>query len=173
MISLDDIPTAFEPPADARPSGVVAMIRSIRPSRRAVLRGLVVGAAAAALVPIDWYLTRRAAAAAPGPSDEYLTCPKDYDEEATNWPRGGPAVCAGGWRRGTFPCSGGYHIEGSHYEEGAGYESMRVTTDCHGRNAWRWKGYRCSDAVTNAAFTDGLEYHGVTIAICSLPSGAE
>jgi len=48
------------------------------------------------------------------------------------------------------------------------YESTRLTTNCHGRNAWRWKGFRCSDAVTTAVFEDGSEYTGVTIAACAL-----
>ena len=48
------------------------------------------------------------------------------------------------------------------------YESTRLTTNCHGRNAWRWKGFRCSDAVTTATFDDGTEYTGVTIAACAL-----
>ena len=36
--------------------------RSLRPSRRVILRGMLIGAAAAALVPLDWFLTRRAMA---------------------------------------------------------------------------------------------------------------
>ena len=48
------------------------------------------------------------------------------------------------------------------------YKSTRLTTNCHGRNAWRWKGFRCSDAVTVATFDDGSEYTGITIAACAL-----
>jgi hypothetical protein len=173
MTRLDEIPTAFEPPAQARPSDVVARIRSIRPSRRAVLRGLMIGAAVSALVPIDWYLARREASAQEGGSgnrSEHLTCtPESYTEEANNWPASGPAVCYGGWRRGSYPCSGGYHREGAHSNGGNSYESTRLTTNCHGKNAWRWNGYRCSDAITNVTFADGTEYHGVTIAACELP----
>ena len=51
---------------------------------------------------------------------------------------------------------------------GVDYESTRLTTNCHGRNAWRWKSFRCSDAVTTATFDDGTEYTGVTIAACAL-----
>jgi hypothetical protein len=171
---FDDIPSAATPPEGARPSAVVARIRSLRPSRRTVLRALVVGAAAAALVPFDWYLSRRADAAPadPEPDDksEHLQCaPKRYDEEANNWPSGGPAVCYGGWRRGTYPCSDGYHVEGRHSYDGEELESTRLTTNCHGKNAWRWNGYRCSDAVTDATYPDGTTYHGVTIAACKLP----
>jgi hypothetical protein len=173
MTRLDEIPAAFEPPVQARPSDVVARIRSIRPSRRALLRGLVIGAAATALVPIDWYLTRREASAQDeGGSDrsEHLTCtPASYTEEANNWPSSGPAVCYGGWKRGSYPCSGGYHLEGAHSNGGNAYESTRLTTNCHGKNAWRWNGYRCSDAMTNVTFADGTKYHGVTIAACELP----
>ena len=50
------------------------------------------------------------------------------------------------------------------------YESTRLTTNCHGRNAWRWNGHRCSDAITTAVFDDGSEYTGVTIAACALTS---
>lgn len=171
MTGLDEIPTAFAPPRGARPSAVVARIRAMRPSRRAVLRGLVIGAAATALVPIDWFLARREAAAAPeGDSrSEHLTCaPADYAEEANNWPAGGPAVCYGGFRRGPYPCSDGFHREGSYAAYGESYESTRLTTNCHGKNAWRWNGYRCSDAITVTTFSDGTEYNGLTIAACEV-----
>jgi hypothetical protein len=178
MSRLDEIPTAFEPPADARPSGVVARIRSIRPSRRAVLRGLVIGAAAAALVPLDWYLARRQASAqeSEGGDDksEHLGCaPESYVEESNNWPAGGAAVCYGGWRRGAYPCAEGYHREGTYVQDGDVYESTRLTTNCHGKNAWRWHGHRCSDAVTYATFSDGTEYNGLTIAACRLTEDGE
>jgi hypothetical protein len=177
MTRLDDIPTAFAPPAQARPSAVVARIRAIRPSRRAVLRGLVIGAAAAALVPFDWYLTRRQAAAGPEDEDntsEHLGCvPESYDEEANNWPEDGDALCYGGWRRGSYPCSEGYHREGTYEVDGDSYESTRLTTSCHGKNGWRWRGHRCSDAVTEVYYADGNSYRGVTIAACELPPEAE
>jgi hypothetical protein len=173
MTRLDDIPTAFEPPTGAAPSAVVAHIRSIRPSRRAVLRGLVIGAATAALVPIDWYLTRRGAAAQDvegGDSkSEHTSCtPESYVEETNNWPVSALAVCYGGWRRGAFPCSDGYHREGVYESDGDTYQSTRLTTNCHGKNAWRWKGYRCSDAATYVTFADGSTYSGLTIASCEL-----
>lgn len=173
MTRLDEIPTAFEAPADARPSEMVARIRSIRPSRRAVLRGLMIGAAATALVPLDWYLSRREAAAQDAGTEddrsEHLKCtPESYAEEENNWPASGPAVCYGGWRRGSYPCSDGYHREGTYESHGDTYESTRLTTNCHGRNAWRWNGYRCSDATTRATFADGTTYHGTTIAACDL-----
>ena len=173
MSRLDDIPRAGTPSPGARPSAVVARIRAIRPSRRAVLRALVIGAAAAALVPLDWYLGRRAAAAPddrePDDMSEHLGCaPRRYDEEPNNWPAAGPAVCYGGWRRGRYPCEDGFHLEGHHEWDGEELESTRLTTDCHGRNAWRWNGYRCSDAITNVVYPDGTTYHGLTIAACRL-----
>lgn len=176
MTRLDEIPTALEPPAGARPSDVVARIRAARPSRRAVLRGLLIGAAASALVPLDWYLARREASAAPsgGTDDrsEHLTCaPESYAEEANNWPASGPAVCYGGFRRGSFPCADGYHREGSYSGNGESYSSTRRTTSCQGKNAWRWHGYRCSDAMTTITFDDGTEYTGLTIGACKLPAG--
>jgi hypothetical protein len=174
-MSLDDIPTTAAVPAAARPSDVVARIRSYRPSRRTVLRGLLIAAAASALVPLDWYLSRReAAAAAPsdgGPDDrsEHTTCqPESYREEANNWWSGSPAVCYGGWRRGSYPCADGYHREGSFAARGESYTSTRMTTNCHGRNAWRWNGFRCSDALTTVTFEDGTEYNAVTIAACAI-----
>lgn len=173
MITLHDIPTASTPPADPRPSPVVARIRAIRPSRRMVLRGLVVGATAAALVPLDWLLDRREAAARPGrdrATSEHQSCePADYEVEANNWPRGGAAVCYGGWRRGSIPCEGGYHREGWYERGGEQLESTRLATNCEGRNAWRWRGHRCSDAVTDVTFEDGEVYTGLTIAACALP----
>lgn len=171
MTRLDDIPTAFEAPVGAQPSSVVARLRSIRPSRRAVLRALLIGAAAAALVPIDWFLTRRGASAAPHDESksEFMTCePESYDEKANNWPAAGPAVCYGGWRRGGYPCEDGFHREGSHEAFGEYYESTRLATNCEGRNAWRWNGWRCSDAITNITFPDGETYYGITIAACEI-----
>ena len=172
---LDDIPTAGRAPADATPSAVVARLRALRPSRRTVLRGLLIGAAAAALVPLDWYLARREAAAQSTEGDdlaEHLSCtPESYDEEANNWPASGAAVCYGGWRRGGFPCEDGYHREGVYADGEDSVDSTRVTTSCQGRNAWRWNGYRCSDAITTVTFPDGTEYSGITIAAC--PVGAE
>jgi hypothetical protein len=175
MIRLDDIPRTSAPPPDALPSPVVARLRAIRPSRRTVLRGLVIGATAAALVPLDWYLDRRTAAAEPRSADraEHRDCaPATYAEEANNWPFGGPAVCFGGWRRGGYPCANGYHREGAHERDGEQMESTRLTTECEGKNAWRWKGYRCSDAITDVVFADGGTYTGITIAACRLPETA-
>lgn len=169
---LEDIPSAARPTDRSGASAVVARIRALRPSRRVVLRGLVLGAAAAALVPLDWYLSRRSAAAAPaeeGDRSEFTTCvPENYDEERNNWPAAGRAVCYGGWRRGGFPCSGGWHREGRYADAEDTADSTRVTTSCHGRNAWRWLGHRCSDAVTTVTFADGTEYTGLTIAACVL-----
>jgi hypothetical protein len=169
MNAIRDIPSTSAAPERPRPSAVVARLRGYRPSRRTVLRALVLGAAATALVPLDWYLSRRQASAEPSNRSEYGTCkPASYDEEANNWWEGGQAVCYGGWRRGSYPCENGYHREGTHSSHGVGYESTRLTTNCHGRNAWRWKSFRCSDAFTTATFDDGTEYTGVTIAACAL-----
>ncbi|GAA1281052.1 hypothetical protein GCM10009609_51410 [Pseudonocardia aurantiaca] len=174
MTRFDDIPSAATPPPGARPSPAVARIRALRPSRRTVLRALVIGAAAAALVPLDWYLSRGASAAPdrnPEDSSEHRQCtPRHYDEEANNWPATGPAVCYGGWRRGNNPCENGYHIEGRYQLDDEDVESTRLTTNCHGKNAWRWNGYRCSDAITDVTFSDGTTYHGLTIAACRLPA---
>ncbi|MBW0114355.1 hypothetical protein [Pseudonocardia abyssalis] len=178
MTRLDEIPTAAQPPVGATPSAVVAHIRSVRPSRRTVLRGLVIAAAAAALVPLDWYLARREAAAAQPSTEgddmsEHMGCkPESYREEADNWPSTGTALCYGGWRRGGFPCSDGYHREGSYKDGPDAFESTRVTQSCHGRNAWRWNGYRCSDATTSVVYADGTEYRGITIAACPVPAGS-
>lgn len=169
-----DIPSAIEPPADARPSEIVARIRDLRPSRRTVLKGLFIAAAAATLVPLDWYLARRQAHAADGPRTEYMECEKGgYDEERNNWPKGGTAMCIGGFRRGSFPCSKGWHREGDFTDpddDGAQITSTRHATNCHGRNAWRWKSVRCSDALTSISWDDGDEYTGMTIAVCKVAS---
>ncbi len=184
MTRLDDIPSTSAPGPDARPSGVVARIRAVRPSRRVVVRSLVVAAAAGALVPIDWLIAKQRASAAddpepedqdlePGATSEFKNCaPESYNEESNNWwtASSPDAVCFGGWRRGSFPCDDtGYHREGRHSSKGETYHSTRIANDCKGRNAWRWKGYRCSDAWTVATFPDGAEYSAVTIAACSLP----
>ncbi|MDN5860216.1 MAG: hypothetical protein L0H84_16520 [Pseudonocardia sp.] len=179
-MKLSDIPSATEPTADARPSEIVARIRDLRPSRRTVLKGLFVAAAAAALVPLDWYLARRQAHADDGPRSEFMECEDGgYDEERNNWPEGGQAMCVGGFRRGSFPCSDGWHREGEYTVDGddsgddSGDEqivSTRHATNCNGRNAWRWKSVRCSDALTTVYWDDGDEYTGVTIAVCSVES---
>lgn len=169
MNALDRIPTTDTPPPQARPSAAVARLRGYRPSRRTVLRALVLGAAAATLVPLDWYLSRREAGAATSNRSEYGTCkPASYDQEANNWDEGGEAVCFGGWKRGSYPCEDGYHREGTYGAGDVEYYSTRLTTNCHGRNAWRWKGYRCSDAMTTMTYDDGTEYTGITIAACTL-----
>ena len=169
MSALHRIPSTDTPPAQASPSAIVARLRGYRPNRRTVLRGLVLGAAAATLVPLDWYLSRREAGAAPSDRSEHRTCmPASYDQEANNWDDDGEAVCYGGWRRGSYPCENGYHREGPYTARGVEYQSTRLATNCHGRNAWRWLGYRCSDALTTATFPDGSEYSGITIAACVL-----
>jgi hypothetical protein len=167
---ISDIPSAAEPGPDARPSAVVAQIRALRPSRRTILKSLLIGAAAAALVPVDWYLTRRSAdAATDGPRTENMQCAKGgYDEEQNNWPKDGKAMCIGGFRRGSFPCSGGWHREGTYSDGDASVSSTRLATNCEGKNAWRWNGVRCSDAMTTVTWDDGDQYTGTTIAVCSL-----
>jgi hypothetical protein len=179
MTRLEDIPTADAAPEHARPSAVVAHLRSLRPGRRVILRGMLISAAAAALVPFDWFLARRAIAlplreqAVDDTRSEHSSCePADYAEERNNWWSSGAAVCYGGWRRGSFPCADGFHREGSFAARDEKYVSTRLTTNCHGRNAWRWHGYRCSDAMTTATFDDGTEYSGVTIAACSVGAGS-
>ena len=53
--------------------------------------GCIVAAAAAALVPLDWYLSRRARAADDGRRTEYIECAKgSYDAEPNNWPAAAP-----------------------------------------------------------------------------------
>ena len=47
------------------------------------------------------------------------------------------------------------------------YESTRLTTNCHGRNAWRGRASAARTRST-ATFDDGTEYSGVTIAACAL-----
>ncbi len=167
---LDDIPLTSSPAAQAEPSPVVGWIRAHRPSRRTIIKGLLVAAAAATPVPLDWLLTRRAAAAA-GPTGEYGDCaPTNYDEQRSNWwqEESPGAICYGGWRRGGLPCENGYHREGRFDSRGETYTSTRMTVTCEGRNAWRWQGYRCSDALTETTFDDGDVYEGITISACQL-----
>ena len=169
MTAIDEIPTTSTPPERPRPSAVVARLRGYRPSRRTVLRALVARcggdhARPAGLVPV----APRGRCGAVEPLRVRHLQARPYDQEANNWWEGGEAVCYGGWQRGSYPCEDGYHREGTHSSRGVDYESTRLTTNCHGRNAWRWKGFRCSDAVTTATFDDGTEYTGVTIAACAL-----
>jgi hypothetical protein len=167
---LDDIPLTDAPGTAARPSQIVARIRRHRPSRRSIIKGLLVAAAAATLVPLDWLLTRRAASAA-GATSEFGDCaPTHYDEQPSNWWKedSPSAICYGGWRRGGLPCSDGFHREGAFTSRGESYTSTRMTVTCEGRNAWRWQGYRCSDALTETTFDDGEVYEGITISACQL-----
>ena len=52
MNAIPDIPSTSAAPEQPRPSAVVARLRGYRPSRRTVLRALVLGAAATTLVPL-------------------------------------------------------------------------------------------------------------------------
>ncbi|MFI6321044.1 hypothetical protein ACIBG8_26140 [Nonomuraea sp. NPDC050556] len=169
---LDAIPSAETAPEGAIPSRVRSLIPDAPLSRRTLMRGLLVGAIAATLVPFEWMLSRRAANA--GPTSEWTASncrdayPGGYDEEPNNWWWGGPAACFGGYRIGSYPCSGGYHFEGWRGYDDEGYTSNRATT-CSNRNAWRWTAgstYRCSDAHTYTAWNNGDNLYGVTIAVC-------
>jgi hypothetical protein len=165
-LSLQDIPSVDVPPPDAVPSAVVSTIRAIRPSRRTMMRGLVLAAAATVLTPIEWFYSRREARAS-GPATEFLACePATYDETPNNWWKDGLSVCTGGWRIGSFPCADGYHREGKFSARHERYVSNREPDTCGGRNAWRWAGYRCSDAWTVTRWSDGDEFEGPTIAMC-------
>ncbi|MGW4475339.1 hypothetical protein ACWENQ_37210 [Nonomuraea sp. NPDC004354] len=176
---LDLIPSAETAPEGAAPSLVRSLIPDAPVARRTVLRGLLVGAISATLVPFEWVLSKRAAHAA-GPTSEWTAAncsdgyPYGYGEGANNWWVDNKKVCFGGWRMGSYPCSSGsrgYHFEGwrGYYDEG--YTSTRVTT-CSRRNAWRWTSsgttYRCSDASTFVRWNDGDSYTGLTIAMCFL-----
>lgn len=178
---FDLIPSAVEAPAEgAQPSQVLARISDVKPSRRSIMRGMAVAAAAAVLVPFEWVMTRRAAFA--GPTSEYTASncsdayPGGYGEQANNWWSSGPAACFGGWRRGSYPCAGGYHFEGWRGYSDEGYTSSRVDTACgpagRKRNAWRWTAggglYRCSDAWTATVWNSGERHEALTIAMCRL-----
>ncbi|MFF5205634.1 hypothetical protein [Streptosporangium sp. NPDC000396] len=170
---LDLIPSTEAAPADATPSLVRRLIPNPPVSRRTLVKGLVVSAIAATVVPFEWFLSRRAANA--GPTSEWTASncsdgyPGGYGEGYNNWWSDGRAVCFGGWRMGSYPCSGGFHFEGWRGYDDEGYTSSRVTT-CSGRNAWRWTAYstlyRCSDANTFVRWNDGDSYTGLTIAMC-------
>ncbi|MBY8871117.1 hypothetical protein K7640_04565 [Micromonospora sp. PLK6-60] len=169
-MNLNLIPSADTAPAGAAPSTLVAALRSASPPRRLIFKGLLASAMASALVPLDWFIERRAARAA-GPTSEFTSCsPSSYTEQAANW-WSGPAICYGGWRRGSYPCASGYHFEGFRSYSDEGYTSNRVTT-CGGRNAWRWtysgRSYRCSDANTTCVWNSGERYTALTIAQCGL-----
>jgi hypothetical protein len=176
---LDLIPSAEEAPAE----GAVprqAPTAGEPPSRRNILRGLVVAAAAAVLVPFNWVWSRRSAKA--GPTSEYTASncsdayPNGYAEVANNWWSDGPAACFGGWRMGSYPCAGGYHFEGFRSYSDEGYTSNRIDTGCgpagRKRNAWRWTAggglYRCSDAWTRTVWNSGESKTDLTVAACRL-----
>ncbi|GAB3204818.1 hypothetical protein ACQEU5_03145 [Marinactinospora thermotolerans] len=174
-MDITRIPSAVEAPPDGRPSPLVRRVRAAAPARRTVFKGVLTGLVLAALAPLDWAYTRARAWAA-GPTSEHPDCdgfagPMGYEEDPSNW-WSGAAVCMGGWRRGTYPCSGGFHFEGSRSSRGENYQAYRVGTSCGGRNAWRWvtagKEYRCSDAHTEVTWEDGDRYEDLTIAVCEL-----
>lgn len=164
-----EIPRLDLPPADAVASEVVRRIRSVRPRRRTVLKGLLVAAAASVLTPIEWFYRAGEARAAGRTPTEHLTCsPETYDEIANNWWVDGQSTCMGGWRIGSFPCDEGFHREGSFSHEEETYISWLVDDTCGGRNAWRWAGVRCSDAWTTTVWRTGEKYEGLTIAACTV-----
>ncbi|GAA2415196.1 hypothetical protein [Nonomuraea africana] len=176
---IDHIPVAGgEPPAGAEPSRVRSLIRELRPSRRSALKGLGVAVATAALVPLEWVFTKSMALAA-GPTSEWTrsNCtdgyPNGYGQQSNNWWVGGTATCFGGWRRGSYPCSGGYHFEGWRGYSDEGYTSSRTASYCgtsSTRNAWRWTTsglvYRCSDAITTCVWNSGERHTALTISMC-------
>lgn len=171
---FDLIPSLTERPADAAPTQL--RVDGEPPARRTVLRALTLGALTATLVPFDWVLAKRSAAAG-GPTTEHTTCTPidpDYDAQANNWPGGGVAACIGGRRRGKHGCSSAdYHRQGYYTAGGFRYSSYRTDDYCAGRNAWRWRTgsyyFRCSDAITTA-YTDhgNVDWRGLTVARCSL-----
>ncbi|MCG5212087.1 hypothetical protein [Streptosporangium sp. KLBMP 9127] len=178
----DTIPTMDAPPLGAVPSRVRTVIGDSPVARRTLLKGLVVSAVAATLVPFDWVFSRRAARA-DGPTSEW-TAPncrdaysEGYTEMRANWGPG-PAVCYGGWRVGDYPCNEDQrHFEGSRSSSDGEemFSAYRIDSACgetSTRNAWRWSNagntYRCSDAVTTVTWTDGSEYTDITIAMCRL-----
>lgn len=174
---LDQIPSLHDKPEEFTPSQVRSSIANMPAARRTVLKGMLVAAGAAALVPLDWALSRRAARAA-GPTSEWTASncrdgyPNGYGEGSNNWWVDGKKVCFGGWRMGSYPCnSNKRHFEGWRGYHDEGYTSNRVTT-CANRNAWRWTSggglYRCSDARTTTVWNDGQRYTALTIAMCRL-----
>lgn len=168
---LDLIPSITERPLDAVPTQL--RIKGDRPARRTVLRALTVGALAATLVPFDWVLARRSAAAG-GPATEWSTrCDTDYTPWSNNWPSGGWAACYGGRRVGKYGCNSyEWHREGYYTVGSYRYYSARVES-CDARNAWRWSAggyrFRCSDATTTS-YTDhgNVDWTGLTVARCVL-----
>ncbi|MEU5670076.1 hypothetical protein ACGF3C_23915 [Micromonospora sp. NPDC047762] len=120
---------------------------------------------ASTLVPLDWAINKRAAFA--GPTSEHTSCPWDYTPSSANW-WSGTGQCTGGWRRGSWPCASKYHFEGFRSYSDEGYTSNRVTTYCSSRNAWRWNGYRCSDAMTTTVWNSGERHYDLTIAQCAV-----
>ncbi|GAA0934277.1 hypothetical protein [Nonomuraea longicatena] len=174
---LDLIPSANDAPEEFAPSRVRASITTLTPRRRTMLKGMLVAASTAALAPLDWALSKRAAWAA-GPTSEWTrsNCrdaySSGYGEQRNNWWVGGPAACFGGWRMGSYPCnSNKRHFEGWRGYHDEGYTSNRITT-CVGRNAWRWTAsgnvYRCSDANTMVVWNSGERYTALTISACRL-----
>ncbi|MGH3862490.1 hypothetical protein [Actinokineospora sp.] len=178
---FDQIPFADREPAEnSTPSHVLASIATTTPDRRNVLRGMMIAAATAALVPFEWLATRRQAEA--GPTSEWTSSnctdgyPQGYNEQSNNWWSSGPAACFGGWRRGSYPCSGGWHFEGFRSYSDEGYTSTRIATACGAgstkKNAWRWTAsgsvYRCSDASTRTVWNSGESYTDLTISMCRI-----
>ncbi|WP_166353467.1 hypothetical protein [Phytoactinopolyspora limicola] len=158
---IAEITSFDQAPTDAEPTKIRPRKTSTSSmSRRAVVKALAVGAVAATLVPLDWALARReAAAAGPTSSWNHPRCGDymSYTTEANNWPSSGYRACYGGSLRGTFPCnSNKFHFEGWKQQGSTSkHYSYRVAT-CKGKNAWRWTTqgnvYRCSDARTQSCY---------------------
>ncbi|WP_214413093.1 hypothetical protein [Sphaerisporangium fuscum] len=180
---LDSIPSMDRPPAGAAPSRVRELITVMPVSRRGLLKGLAISAMTAALVPFDWFVSRRAAHAV-GPTSEWTgadckdSYPGGYEQERANW-WAGPAVCYGGWRIGSYPCNtNNRHFEGERVHKNGEevYKAYRIDTACgegdKTRNAWRWTYgggvYRCSDAWTKVTWADGTYHSDLTVAMCKL-----
>jgi hypothetical protein len=175
------IPALHKPPGDHYERSQVARLITDPPARRrTVLRIMTAGVLASTLLPFDWLLSRTKAFGA-GPTSEFTgaNCSPPYSngytEQANNWWSSGTARCFGGWRRGSYPCSGGFHFEGFKSYSDEGYTSYRIASSCGNtsngyRNAWRWSNgaYRCSDAMTTCVWNSGERYTDLTVAMCGV-----
>lgn len=136
VIKIDDVPSAVQPPTDARNSAVRrAMVHHVF-GRRSFIRGLFAGGVAVGLWALDLLPTGPRASALP---ETWLHCGSYSDWDNGYWNICNP--CAMGFPpRDNYYCNDdGYHRIDTVYEgEGTTVEYSRRLDTCKNRNAWVW-----------------------------------
>lgn len=182
-LTLDSIPNHDDAPSGAGRTNVLKDLNQTS-GRRAVLRGMALGAATLGAVALNWStgLGARKAQAESGPyglqgwdrNDCLDAYPSGYNEvpDTNGYYMGTYAACFGGSWRGSNYCDAGWHKYGTWYYGDIRGDHVPTSSYCGTssvKNAWRWTTpdgiwYRCSDGFSTFY---GGGYNGQTyLTIC-------